>query len=189
MVFSIAIPDPISPDPPYPYTRLNHFAHIISQDNDISSDVPHHVYASIYRELKRKQIDKDQLDVSTLNEIVNRLYGIRYRDHITHILSIITGREPLVFSRETQAKLKRMFQAILEPFEMFKPASFRRFMSYHYVAHQLCLLLDLPDHAKCFPLTDDMLDKRRHDDIWRPICAHLKWQFNPTVLPIEPLAL
>lgn len=182
MVLSIAIAAPSHGS--FPYTRLNHFCELISQQNvseHTDTDIPSHVYARIYQELERLVISKDQLDIATLRDIVNGLYGIRYRDCIPSMFYVITDRKPLAFSREITAKLKARFQAILEPFDLYKPASCTNFLSYYYVVHQLCLLLDLTEHANCFPLMKSATSRRRHDEIWKPICTHLSWQFNPTV--------
>ncbi|CAH6420254.1 Poxvirus Late Transcription Factor VLTF3 like [uncultured virus] len=168
----------------YSYKRSNHFAERIDQQQmGEPVDIPQDIYNSIFRELHMRHVDKDLLDVRRLRMILTKLGYRSYRDHAAFILFIINGREPPIFTTEIKDQLIDMFKAIQAPFELYTPPLRKNFLNYDYILHQFCLIMNLPEHAKCFPLYRNQTKLQFHDSIWSPICSHLSWPFNPTYQP------
>jgi hypothetical protein len=116
-----------------------------------------------------------------MKSIMKGLKLNQYYEHIPHIVSKITGNPPPQISRETEEKLRSMFREIQEPFEKHCPKDRINFLSYSYVLHKFCQLLELDDFIKCFPLLKSRDKLRQYDRIWRSICTDLKWAFYKSV--------
>ena len=146
-------------------------------------DIPQAIYTSISRELCKLQIDKDTLDLRRLLRILTKLGYRSYHDRASFILYTINSHQPPVFTAEIKDQLVDMFKAIQIPFELYTPPTRKSFLNYDYILHQLCLIIGLPAHAKCFPLLKNQVKLQFHDSVWLPICTHLSWPFNPTYQP------
>ncbi len=97
----------------YAYKRINHLTEIISQlQAKESTDIPPKVFESILREIKKRKIDKNELDIFRLRRILKKLNYRKYYEHVPHILQIINGKEPPNFSRTDEMKIKNMFKCI-----------------------------------------------------------------------------
>ena len=104
-----------------------------------------------------------------------------YYEHIAYIISKITGQAAPTINRETEEKLKKMFDKIQEPFEKYCPKDRINFLSYSYVLHKFFQLIELDNYVKCFPLLKSRTKLRIQDEIWKKICEECKWQFYPSV--------
>ena len=84
-----------------------------------------------------------------------------------------------------QAQL--MFQhRILEnyhstPFQNNCPIDRKNFLSYNYVLHKFCQLLELDNLLIHFPLLKSREKLREQDKIWKNICKDLKWEYIPSI--------
>lgn len=121
------------------------------------------------------------MELSKIKSILKKLKLNDYYEHIPYIKSQITGKPAPTISRETEEKLKKMFDQIQEPFDRHCPPNRINFLSYSYVLHKLCQLLELDNFIKCFPLLKSRQKLRAQDQIWKGICYDLKWQFYPSV--------
>ena len=70
-----------------------------------------------------------------------------------------------------------MFYKIQDPWELYKHADRKNFLSYSYVLHKFCELFDLDHLLECFPLHKDSDKIMENDLIWDKICKHLKWEY------------
>lgn len=162
----------------YAYKRINHLTEILSQlQAKESTDIPPKVFESIRRELKKRKINKDELDIFRLRRILKKLNYRKYYEHVPHILQIINGKEPPNFSRQDEIRIKQMFKAIQKPFAIYCPKNRKNFLNYSYVLHKFCELLDLDDYISYFPLLKNNTKLLQHDRIWKNICKYMKWMY------------
>lgn len=147
-----------------------------------STDIPDDVYNNVLKELKKRRINKkNKITIQTMKKIMKDLRLNQYYEHIPHIISKITGLPPPTISRDMEEKLRVMFKEIQEPFELYCPKDRINFLSYSYVLHKFCQLLELDNFVRCFPLLKSRDKLRQYDRIWRKICTYLKWQFIKSI--------
>lgn len=176
--------DSSSPEKPgYPYKRQNHFCEWLSQFQAKESiEIPKETYDQILAELhKNKFYDLKRLTLNYMKQILKKLGFTQYYEHATHIISILSGQQPPTINREVEERLKLMFKQIQEPFEKYKPPKRVNFLSYSYVLHKFCELLELDDFINYFPLLKSRDKLKQQDKIWEKICKDLKWQFIPSI--------
>jgi hypothetical protein len=175
-------------DPPrevsyFAYKRINHFNEWLAQfQAKESTDIPQDVYDNIIIELKKERlIDMSDLSPQKLREILKKLKKNKYYEHIPHIINKLNGIPPPVMSRETEEELRRMFKEIQLPFHKFCPPNRKNFLSYSYVLHKFVQLLEMDEFLPCFMLLKSREKLHQQDQIWKKICAHLKWQYIPSI--------
>lgn len=175
--------DPTPEKSGYPYKRINHFNEWLSQfQAKESTSIPESVYNSILYELKKIRFtDFSKLNIKRVKVILKKLRLQQYYEHIPHIISKITGDNPPEISRETEEVLRHMFKDIQIPFEKHCPKTRTNFLSYSYVLHKFCQLLELDDLIKCFPLLKSREKLRQQEKIWKNISRELKWQYYPSI--------
>uniref|UniRef100_A0A6C0CAT9 Viral late gene transcription factor 3 zinc ribbon domain-containing protein n=1 Tax=viral metagenome TaxID=1070528 RepID=A0A6C0CAT9_9ZZZZ len=170
--------EPLQDTNTYAYKRINHLTEILSQlQAKESTDIPPRVFECMYGEIKKRKIDKNDLDIFKLRRILKNLNLRKYYEHVPHILQIINGQEPPNFSRVDEAKIKKMFKDIQKPFALFCPTNRTNFLNYSYILHKFCELLDLDEYISYFPLLKNNTKLRQHDKIWKNICEHMRWKF------------
>lgn len=166
----------------YAYKRINHLTEILSQlQAKESTDIPQKVYDSIFKELKKRKINKNELEMFKLRRILKKLELRKYYEHVPHILQIINGREPPNFSRNDEIKIKKMFKDIQKPFAIYCPKDRKNFLNYSYVLHKFCELLGLDEFIGYFPLLKNNSKLRQHDKIWKSICGYMRWKFYKSI--------
>ncbi|MBA42433.1 MAG: hypothetical protein CMF62_00300 [Magnetococcales bacterium] len=175
--------DPIPEKSGYPYKRQNHFQEWLSQfQAKESTEIPKEVFDKVIKELKKNKIyDWDNLTLIMMKGILKKLELNNYYEHIPHIISKLSGLPPPTITRETEETLRSMFKEIQEPFERHCPKERVNFLSYSYVLHKFCELLELDDFITCFPLLKNRDKLRQQDKIWKKICSDLLWQYIPSV--------
>lgn len=147
-----------------------------------STEIPKDVYDKIVKELNQNRInDRKQITLQKMKSILKKLRLHQYYEHVPHIISKITGQPPPSISRDMEDKLKNMFKDIQIPFTVHCPKDRINFLSYSYVLHKFCQLLELDDFVKCFPLLKSRDKLRLQDKIWEKICRDLKWQYIPSI--------
>lgn len=166
----------------YAYKRINHLTEILSQlQAKESTDIPQEIYEAIGRDIKKRKISKDTLDMFKLRKILKKLKLNKYYEHVPHILQVINQKEPPNFSREDEQKIKNMFKDIQKPFAMYCPENRKNFLNYAYVLRKFCELLGLDSYIDYFPQLKNNNKLREHDKIWNKICDHMKWKFYPSI--------
>lgn len=167
----------------YPYKRINHFSEWLSQfQAKENTEISEEVYNRILNELhKNRFYNLKKLTLPYMKKILKKLGLTNYYEHTTHIISKLSGMPPPTISRDTEERLRQMFKQIQLPFEKHCPKNRINFLSYSYVLHKSCQLLELDDFVKCFPLLKSREKLRQQDKIWENICKELKWQFIPSV--------
>ena len=73
-----------------------------------------------------------------------------------------------------------MFREIQEPFALHRPKGRKNFLSYSYILHKFCELLELDEFLPCFPLLKSHEKLLQQDKVWKKICDHVNWEFYPS---------
>ena len=167
----------------YSYKRINHFNEWLAQfQAKETTDIPDDVYNRIYMELKKERISNmAKVTPSKMKEILKRLKLNKYYEHIPHITNRLNGQPAPVITRATEEKLRSMFKEIQGPFMKHCPSERKNFLSYSYVLHKFCQLLELDDFLQCFQLLKSREKLHVQDTIWEKICGELNWEFIKSV--------
>ena len=116
-----------------------------------------------------------------MKAILRKLKLSVYYEHAQHIISKLNGTPPPTISREHEEILKKKFREMQEPFEKHRPKDRNNFLSYSYVLHKLCELMELDEEVKCFPLLKSRQKLRAQDKVWKEICRECRWKFYPSI--------
>lgn len=167
----------------YGYQRSNHFCEWLSQfQAKERKDIPDDVYNKIRNEMKKAYFTEfDKLTPKRTHEFLKKLGLQSYYDHIPYIMSTINGIPPPCLDPETEIMLKKMFQLVQKPWIKIKPPTRKNFLSYSYIIHKFCELLELDHLLKYFPLLKNIDRLREQDQYWKKICAILKWEYYPSI--------
>jgi hypothetical protein len=143
-----------------------------------STDIPPDVYDRVKRELKKQRIvTRSAITIPKMKEILKSLDMQEYYEHVPHLISKITKRPPPTISRETEDVLRQMFKIVEAVFEDTCPSTRTNFLSYSFVLHKMCQLLELDEFLKCFPLLKSPDKLRQQDIMWKAICKKLRWEY------------
>ena len=104
-----------------------------------------------------------------------------YYEHCPYIISKLSNKPPPSITQKQEELFKKMFKEIQEPFQKYCPKDRVNFLSYSYVLHKFCELLELDHLLICFPLLKSTVKLRSQDEIWEKICDELNWQSIPSV--------
>jgi len=175
-------------DPPressyFAYKRINHFNEWLAQfQAKETTDIPQEVYDGILVELKKDRfINMNELSYKTIRAILKKLKYNKYYEHIPHIINILNGEKAPVLTRQYEEQLRMMFKEIQTPFMEHCPSDRKNFLSYSYVLHKFCELLELDDLLVYFPLLKSREKLQQQDKIWEKICKSLQWQYIPSI--------
>jgi hypothetical protein len=168
-----------------PYKRINHFNEWLVQiQGRETTDINNEVYQSIINEIKKNKELSNDLSLLTnkqLKKILRKLNLNKYYEHIPFIINKLNSLPPPNISREHEEKFRSMFKEIQEPFTLYCPKDRKNFLSYSYVLHKFCELLELDELIVFFPLLKSRQKLKEHDYIWKKICQFLKWEFIDSV--------
>lgn len=175
-------------DPPressyFAYKRINHFNEWLAQfQAKETTDIPQEVYNGILVELKKDRfIDMNNLSYKTIRTILKKLKFNKFYEHIPHIINILNGEKAPVLTRQYEEQLRMMFKEIQTPFMEHCPPDRKNFLSYAYVLHKFCELLELDDLLIYFPLLKSREKLQQQDFIWKKICNDLEWEYIPSI--------
>lgn len=162
-----------------PYKRFNHFREWLNQfQAKQSPEIPEYVFIDIVKELNKKMItDLSILNKKNMKEILKKLKYNIYYEHVAYIINKLNNLPPPKITRDMEKLFTIMFFQIQEPWEMYKQPNRKNFLSYSYVLHKFCELLELDHLLECFPLHKDPNKIMENDQIWSKICKHLKWEY------------
>jgi hypothetical protein len=179
----VSYSDPQSEVTYYTYKRINHFNEWLAQfQAKERTDLPNEIYEKIYQELnKNKHIPIEKLKYNDIRDILKKLKYNKHYENIPHILSIITGKSAPTLDRKMEEILRSLFKEIQIPFMKNCPPSRKNFLSYSYVLHKFCELLEY-DHLLCFfTLLKSREKLHQQDVIWEKMCKDLNWEFIPSL--------
>ena len=175
--------DPIRESTYFVYKRINHFnEHLSTFQAKETTDIPPHVYESIIKFLKKdKNFRIENITHKLLKNCLKTLKLNKYYEHIPHIINMITGKQTPFLTRKNEEQLRIMFKDIQTPFQNNCPSDRKNFLSYNYVLHKFCQLLELDNLLIHFPLLKSREKLREQDKIWKNICKDLKWEYIPSI--------
>jgi len=167
----------------FAYKRINHFNEHISQfKGKESTEIPDEIYEHIKKEIKKERItDLTIIKPEKIREILKKLDLNKYYEHIPHIINHINGIPPPNITKSQEETLRVMFKEIQIPFMKYCPPERQNFLSYTYVLHKFCELLELDNLLPCFPLLKSREKLQEQDAIWDKICNDLNWGFYKSI--------
>ncbi len=167
----------------FAYKRINHFNEwIIQFQGKETTEIPSKIYTDIIEEIKKNiHIDIKNITNRQVREILKKLKYNKYYENIPNIINIITNRKAPIITREYEEKLRSMFKEIQVPFINNCPENRKNFLSYSYVLHKFCELLELDHLLQYFPLLKSREKLQQQDFIWKKICNDLEWEYIPSI--------
>lgn len=175
--------EPIIETKPNGYKRMNHFSELLNQfQGKESTEISNDIFQQIIDELKKLRInDLSTLNNDTLRAILKKLNLNSYYEHIPYIINKLNGLPPPTLTRELEDKLRQLFKEVQEPFKMFKPRGRKNFINNNYVFHKLFELLGYDEFLPYFSYLKSRDKLQEHDEIWKKICEHNKWEWIPSL--------
>ena len=175
-------------DPPrevsyFAYKRINHFNEWLAQfQAKESTEISDDIYKNIFDEIhKNKNLDIQKIKPKQMKGILKKLGYNKYYEHIPHIINVMSGNKAPSLSRKEEERLRTLFKEIQIPFSNNCPPSRKNFLSYSYVLHKFCELLEYDYLLPYFPLLKSREKLLQQDQIWKLICADLNWQFIESI--------
>ena len=146
-----------------------------------TTEVPDTIYRDVYEELD-KDINRNISSINpiTVRNILKRLNYNKYYEHIPHLINVLTGKDPPTLSRKSEELLRSLFKEIQVPFMNNCPKNRKNFLSYSYVLHKFCELLEFDHLLPFFPFLKSREKLIQQDIIWEKICKELKWEYIPS---------
>jgi hypothetical protein len=162
-----------------PYRRLNHFREWLNQfQAKQSPDIPEQVFIDIVKELNKNRItDLSILNKKNMKVILKKLDYNIYYEHVAYIINKLNNLPPPKITRDMEKIFISMFIKIQDPWETYKQDGRKNFLSYSYVLHKFCELLELDHLLDCFALHKDPDKIMENDNIWAKICKVLNWEY------------
>jgi hypothetical protein len=162
-----------------PYKRLNRFREWLNAfQAKQSPEIDNSIYNEIINELNRRRItDLSVLNREKMRSILKKLKFNYLYEHTHYIINKLTGLPPPKITRDMEKMFIRMFLMIQEPWLKYKLVDRKNFLSYGYVLHKFCELLELDHLLDCFPLHKQLDILMENDSIWKKICTYLNWDF------------
>ena len=167
----------------FAYKRINHFNEWITQfQGKETTIIPKKIYIEVMNEIKKDiNIDINNITNRQIREILKKLKYNKYYENIPNIINMITNRDAPIITRQCEEKLRSMFKEIQYPFMINCPNNRKNFLSYSYVLHKFCELLDLDHLLEYFPLLKSREKLQQQDFIWKKICNDLEWEYIPSI--------
>src|SRR3990172_10350642 len=103
----------------YHMMRKDHFAEWLSHVLAKESHVPKDIYDAILEELKKQPYDMSSLNTAYMKKILKKLELAKYYEHIPYIMRTLSGVQTPIINKETEERLKLMFEQIQIPFEKY----------------------------------------------------------------------
>lgn len=143
-----------------------------------NADIPDSVFKEIINELDKKRIkDYSVLSRELIREILRKLKYTKYYDNVTFIINKLNNIPPPKISISLEKKLLYMFDMIENIWHIVKPKNRKNMLSYPYILHKLCELLEEDQLLSSFPLLKSQDVLREQDRIWKKICETLNWEY------------
>tara|TARA_Y100001980_G_C14556542_1_gene348481 strand:- start:8496 stop:9629 length:1134 start_codon:yes stop_codon:yes gene_type:complete len=167
----------------FAYKRINHFNEWLAQfQAKETTEIPKYIYTDVINEFNKNiNSDINKITYKQVREILKKLKYNKYYEHIPHIITVIGGNKAPTLLNQYEELLRNMFKEIQIPFMNNCPNERKNFLSYSYVLHKFCQLLELDDLLIHFPLLKSREKLQQQDKIWENICKDLKWQYIPSV--------
>ena len=162
-----------------PYKRLNRFREWLNAfQAKQTPEIDEQVYKDIIEELNKRRItDLSIINRDKMRGILKKLKYNHLYEHTHYIINKLSGLPPPKITRDMEKMFIRMFLMIQEPWAKHKPIDRKNFLSYGYVLHKFCELLELDHLLDCFPLHKQLDILMENDTMWKKICNDINWDF------------
>ena len=176
--------------PQFTYDKMTHLDDWLRRfQAKENRSIPQEILDKVLLEANKERIqDLNTLTEDKIKRYLKKLNLNEYYDNVIGIINRINGRPPFTLTSEIEDKIKTMFQQIQDPYEKFKPAGRKNFLSYSYTLHKFFQILGLHEFAKYFPLLKSIEKLRQQDDIFKKIVVFMaekdpitKWVFYPSI--------
>jgi len=174
-------------DPPkevnyFSYKRINHFNEWLAQfQAKENTEIPDELYGVIEKEIKKNiNLNPGEINHKQMKEILKKQKFNKYYEHIPYLINIISGKESPKLNRKEEEILRSLFKEIQIPFMKHCPPERKNFLSYSYVLHKFCELLEYDNLLCYFTLLKSREKLQQQDKIWKKICEELKWEYIPS---------
>ena len=175
-------------DPPrevsyFAYKRINHFNEWLAQfQAKESTEISEDIYKNIFDEIQKNvNLDIQKIKPKQMKSILKKMGYNKYYEHIPHIINVMSGKKAPCLSRKEEEQLRTLFKEIQIPFSNNCPPNRKNFLSYSYVLHKFCELLEYDYLLPYFPLLKSREKLLQQDQIWKLICNELNWQFIESI--------
>jgi hypothetical protein len=175
-------------DPPrevsyFAYKRINHFNEWLAQfQAKENTEISDEIYKNIFDEIhKNMNLDIQKIKPKQMKGILKKLGYNKYYEHIPHIINVMSGKKAPCLCRKEEEQLRTLFKEIQIPFSNNCPSNRKNFLSYSYVLHKFCELLEYDYLLPYFPLLKSREKLLQQDQIWKLICSDLNWQFIESI--------
>ena len=143
-----------------------------------NTEIEDNIYQNIITELSKKRITNfNNLDRKIIREILRKLNLTKYYDNVAFIINKLNGIPAPKIPHSLEKKLLLMFEMIEDVWNQVKPKKRKNMLSYPYILHKLCELIEEDDLLTSFPLLKSQDVLREQDKIWCKICEALNWEF------------
>ena len=145
------------------------------------TDIPQPIYDKIKLELKKKRIvNYSKLTITIIREILRNLKLTKYYDNVPFIINKLNNIPAPKMNHKIEKKILEMFNMIESIWDIVKPKKRKNMISYPYILHKLCELLEYDEYLPSFPLLKSPEVLAEQDKIWERICQELHWEFYPS---------
>lgn len=172
-----------SKDGSFVFKRTSHLIEWLNASSGRENTViPPEVFGNVLAELRKRKITNLATVTHTqIRAILKKLRLSKYYEHTSYIMSQLNGKPTKPFDQALEDSIKKMFVQIQAPFVKFAPQERKNFLSYSYVLHKFCELLDRDEFLDRFPLLKSRDKLYIQDSIWQNICKELNWEFIPSI--------
>jgi hypothetical protein len=176
--------------PQFTYDKMTHLEDWLRRfQAKENRSIPQEILDKVLLEANKERVqDLNTLTEDKIKRYLKKLNLNDYYDNVIGIINRINGRPPFTLTSEVEDKIKIMFQQIQDPYDKFKPAGRKNFLSYSYTLHKFFQILGLHEFAKYFPLLKSTDKLRQQDDIFKKIVGFMsekdpvtKWVFYPSI--------
>jgi hypothetical protein len=169
----------------YKYKRINHICEKLQfLHTPKNTNIPEDVYDLIKNNLKKDGINNENLKYKQIIKILKKnrktQYYTQYYEYTHQIYYKITNKQPFVLSPQIQNAILDMFKKVSNIYHNCTPDNRTNFLNYNYIIHKLFKIIGLDDVAEFFILIKSKEKLKENDEIWKKICEHNKWKFDPS---------
>lgn len=167
----------------YCYKRMSHFEDWMNsiQAKEFNK-IPDEVIECVRTEIQKSRQSIDEISNSVLRLYLKKHKFNKYYENIPSIKYKLKGKTIPKISRQSEEKMRTMFMMIQGPFKKHCPPTRKNFLSYTFILHKFCELLDEDEVLEYLPnLLKSRTKLAEQDRIWKLICKELNWQYIPTV--------
>ena len=135
----------------FSYKRINHFNEWLAQfQAKETTEIPNELYELINKEIRKNiNLNPKEITHKQMREILKKSNYNKYYEHIPYLINVISGKESPKLNRKEEEILRSLFKEIQMPFMKHCPPERKNFLSYSYVLHKFCELLEY-DNLLCY---------------------------------------